>query len=149
MWIIIVWEYKASFKSVKGTLQPFWDSWVHVNVKLNIQEQEMLMQCLYDVGPLAQHKKNTLDHRFIFLLKKLSGIRENTRYWVNVGLLLGQRRRRWPNNKPTLTQCIMFAGADSDMQTRLVDWTRVRTLKRSLLYWVALQPTRDVDAMVG
>ena len=30
--------------------------------------------------------------------------------WVNVGLLLGQRRRRWANSKPTLTQRSMFAG---------------------------------------
>ena len=28
---------------------------------------------------------------------------------VNVGLLLGQRRRRWPNNKSTLGQRIVFA----------------------------------------
>ena len=30
--------------------------------------------------------------------------------WSNVGLLLGQRLRRWPNNKPTLVQCVVFAG---------------------------------------
>ena len=28
---------------------------------------------------------------------------------VNVGLLLGKRRRRWPNNKSTLGQRIVFA----------------------------------------
>ena len=30
--------------------------------------------------------------------------------WPNVGLLLGQRRRRWPYSKPTLGQRLMFAG---------------------------------------
>ena len=28
----------------------------------------------------------------------------NRRHWPSVGLLLGQRRRRWPNSKPTLEQ---------------------------------------------
>ena len=32
------------------------------------------------------------------------------RRWANVGLLLGQRRRQWANNKPTLAQHLMFAG---------------------------------------
>ena len=27
-----------------------------------------------------------------------------------VGLLLGQRLRRWPNNKQTPAQCLVFAG---------------------------------------
>ena len=30
--------------------------------------------------------------------------------WPNVGLLLGQRRRRWANSKPMLGQPIMSAG---------------------------------------
>ena len=34
----------------------------------------------------------------------------NPTHWSNVGLLLGRRRRRWPNNKPTLFQCFVFAG---------------------------------------
>ena len=28
----------------------------------------------------------------------------------NVGLMLGHRLRRWPNSKPTLGRCIVFAG---------------------------------------
>ena len=27
-----------------------------------------------------------------------------------VGLMLGQRRRRWANIKPTVFQCVVFAG---------------------------------------
>ena len=33
----------------------------------------------------------------------------NMRRWLNVGLLLGQRRRRWVNSKPTLSQHPIFA----------------------------------------
>ena len=32
----------------------------------------------------------------------------NTRRWTNVGLLLGQRRRRWPNSKPALGRSIVL-----------------------------------------
>ena len=28
----------------------------------------------------------------------------------HVGLMLGHRLRRWPNIKPTLLQCVVFAG---------------------------------------
>ena len=38
-------------------------------------------------------------------------IPSNTRCWINVGLLLVQRRRRWPNNKPALVQRLVFAGS--------------------------------------
>ena len=34
----------------------------------------------------------------------------NMRRCPNVGLLLGQRRRRWANSKPALGQRLMFAG---------------------------------------
>ena len=34
----------------------------------------------------------------------------NWRHWFNVDLMLGQRRIRWPSLKPTLVQCILFAG---------------------------------------
>ena len=34
----------------------------------------------------------------------------NTRHWPNVGLMLGQRRRRWPDIGPTLCRCFVFSG---------------------------------------
>ena len=34
----------------------------------------------------------------------------NTTHWNNVGLMLAHRLRRWPNIKPTLFQCVVFAG---------------------------------------
>ena len=36
--------------------------------------------------------------------------------WLNAGLLLGQRRRRWTNSKLTLGQRLMFAGKTNFMQ---------------------------------
>ena len=38
----------------------------------------------------------------------------NTRRSANVGLMLGQRRRRWPNIKPTLAERLVFAGMSWD-----------------------------------
>ena len=35
---------------------------------------------------------------------------ENGRCWVSVGLLLAQRRRRWANSKPALTQDFVLPG---------------------------------------
>ena len=37
----------------------------------------------------------------------------NTRHWTNVELMLGQRRRRWANIRPTLDQCLGFAALSS------------------------------------
>ena len=34
----------------------------------------------------------------------------NTRHSNNVGLMLGHRRRRWPNIKPALFKCLVFSG---------------------------------------
>ena len=36
--------------------------------------------------------------------------KNNYHYFTNVGSLLGQRRRRWANSKPTLGKRLMFAG---------------------------------------
>ena len=33
----------------------------------------------------------------------------NTRHYTNVDLMLGQRRRRWPNIRPTLVQSVGFS----------------------------------------
>ena len=38
------------------------------------------------------------------------GYPSKMRRWTNVGFMLGQRRRRWANIKPTLIQRLMFAG---------------------------------------
>ena len=51
---------------------------------------------MYDVGPTS----NRYWFKISWLLRKLQ----------NVGLILVQRRKRWPNIKPTLVQCLMFAG---------------------------------------
>ena len=35
---------------------------------------------------------------------------ENTIHLINCGLMLAHSLRRWPNIKPLLVQCLMFAG---------------------------------------
>ena len=44
--------------------------------------------------------------------------------WTNVDLLLGKRRRRSANSKPTLGQRLMFAGLRQ--QPRTGHWARAR-----------------------
>ena len=39
-----------------------------------------------------------------------SGLPADTRRWINVGLTLVQRRRRWTSVKPTLMQILESAG---------------------------------------
>ena len=51
----------------------------------------------------------------------------NWRSWPNVGLLLGQCRRRWTNSKPTLYQRIMFAGYRHDRFLLSIIWPTPQT----------------------
>ena len=44
----------------------------------------------------------------------------NTKRWSNVGLMLGQRRRRLANFNPTLGQRIMFAGYEATLMMRTI-----------------------------
>ena len=46
---------------------------------------------------------------FLFDIHSAVLIRANMRRLTNVGLMLGQRRRRWTNIKPELTQLLVFA----------------------------------------
>ena len=39
-----------------------------------------------------------------------SGHPANTRHSANADLMLGQRRRRWPNIKSALAECLVIAG---------------------------------------
>ena len=51
--------------------------------------------------------------------------------WPNVGLLLGQRRRRLANSDPTLAQCLMFAGLASSvttMEVKAIEFHRIGTI---------------------
>ena len=65
-------------------------------------------------APLDFEWKNTTSYK-LFKEGELTtiifrNIPANMRHWPNVGLLLGQRRRRWANSNPTLGQRLMFAG---------------------------------------
>ena len=50
--------------------------------------------------------------------------------WLNVGFLLGQRRRRWPNSKPPLCRRLMFAGISLTNMYPLHDQTNDFPLKK-------------------
>ena len=57
--------------------------------------------------------EENLSYLKILYTKKLS--KTNTRHSSNVGLMLDQRLRRWPNDKPTLDECLVFAGCPMDL----------------------------------
>ena len=83
----------------------------------------------------------------------------NTRHCTNVGLMLVQRRRRWANIKPTLGQCLVFAGkrvpaSQEDMRS----WASVDTIGKRLnslqivhLYERVYQPlyTRQIHPFIS
>ena len=50
------------------------------------------------------HCDNRLKHHLVRRWRAIHG------HWTNAGLMLGQRRRRWPNIKTTLFQRLVFAG---------------------------------------
>ena len=61
-------------------------------------------------GTRASHKEGA-SHQFAAgALFNLCSCPANTRHWPNVCLMLGQRRRRWTNNKLTLAWRLMFVG---------------------------------------
>ena len=49
--------------------------------------------------------------------KKAGDFPANKRHRTNAGLMLGQRRRRWPNIKTALVQYLVFAGWSCSVQT--------------------------------
>ena len=56
-------------------------------------------------------------------LRGTSRTLSNTGSCFNVVLVLGQRRRRWPNTKPTLGQLLVFAGTVRPLYLRTNHWT--------------------------
>ena len=61
----------------------------------------------------------------------------NTRHWANVGLMLGQRRRRWTNIKPILVQCLVFAGLvqwQKEGDGRIYETTRIKYFRKMKPY---------------
>ena len=47
------------------------------------------------------------------------------RHAVCVGLMLGQRLRRWPNIKTTLGQSLLFAGGHTSCQYSTAKWENI------------------------
>ena len=65
----------------------------------------------------------------------------NTRRWPNVGLLVGQRRRRWPNGNPELGQ-----GLVSQRQRR---WANIDPALGQRLVFAEVEAGRPNDVMSG
>ena len=59
-----------------------------------------MLQCQTNISHGGRDGAPALDYHFP----------ANTRRWLNVVLMLGQRRRQWANIKPTLRQRLVFAG---------------------------------------
>ena len=65
-----------------------------------------------------------------------------TRRWINVFLMLGQRRRRWPNIKTTLIQHLVFAEQPHWTRILLIGWWR------EYLHWcstLAVSPASGIN----
>ena len=62
---------------------------------------------------------------YLYQFKKLPS---NTKHWPNAGLMLDQRLRRWPNIKPALGQCFVFAGRRGSDDAAVRKYWRVKEL---------------------
>ena len=49
-----------------------------------------------------------------------TGILVNAIHWTDAGLMLGQRRRRWTNVKPTLVPCMVLTGMSALLKCHVV-----------------------------
>ena len=65
--------------------------------------------CLYGDGKDNRIHSSWLKLPYVSLYKYITNL-ANMRSCLNIGLLLGQRRRRWANNQPTLSLRLMFSG---------------------------------------
>ena len=76
--------------------------------------------CCFNVGPasltMGQHLTNTCSISRLcwgpfpeWVTAWDNAVPANTRQWINAGLMLAQRLRRWPNISPALVQCLVLA----------------------------------------
>ena len=71
---------------------------------------------LYPPG-CSYHWRFIIGTWWLFIVRALNPA--NTTHWNNVGSMLGQRHRRWPNIKLTLFQCVVSAELSHIAQTSL------------------------------
>ena len=81
--------------------------WRHVSIHRTISRRQKLSRGIISIWwPLDPHRPRAVtDCPHVII-----SISVNRRRWASVGLILGQRLRRWTNIKPTLVQCLVFAG---------------------------------------
>ena len=99
---------RRHYRTNHDTLTQCWVNECHVGDGGPTFTQHWVNTCWANVGPLTttlvQHPPN------IETTPRVCGVPANTRHWDSVGLLLVHRLRRWPNIKPTLSQCLVLAG---------------------------------------
>ena len=90
-------QYRTQWPSVESTFCVFWDTrWCYISYQVRI-----------NVVPSF----NTLAQRSTNIGQQLCGYKPSKNDTLkHAGLSLAHRLRRWPNVKPTLFQCVVFAG---------------------------------------
>ena len=78
--------------------------WIVPMYIVYLQERHKLFFNIYN------YKLYRNDSVYIHIYFIYISIPGNTKRWPNVGLMMGQRRRRWTNIKPILGQCLVSAG---------------------------------------
>ena len=74
----------------------------------------------------------------------------NTIHWNNVVLLLAHRLRHWPSIKPTLVQCVVFAGHSSTKPRIVVGEWPLFTSNQNTIWgsWVQTHPRSSTNTFV-
>ena len=129
-------------------------SWSVCSVLPSCSPRAVSTRCLYNIGlTLAPHlqcwpsiKATRCYTRYTPLFGRREIWRENIHQYpgestnrthcTNVGLMLGQRLRRWPNIWLALFECMLFAG-ESALKARIRRW---RKSELSYLTLVILEP---------
>ena len=68
----------------------------------------MKCECLYIAVLLVSIGQSPVIVRYVCMVH----IPANTRHSPDTVLMLGQRRRRWPNIETVLVECLVFAGME-------------------------------------
>ena len=122
---------QGTFSKTAGQSQAYYNTWnwewgtydvtnlliltceVAVSTAGSVNWQESRRFCVDHRSPTRPCASQLNDNHDPLLVEEWVQARStpaNTRRWTNVGLMLDQRRRRWPNNKPTLFQRLVVIG---------------------------------------
>ena len=80
------------------------------------------------------------------LNKKNRDIPVNTRRSPNVAVMLGQRRRRWPNITATFGECLVITGLQPMKRRAVVRWFQLHR-SRGLKFRARLEEVSDMGRL--